>query len=41
MMNHTANPMAKKADAGNGSKAIGRVIDASRLPSPDSMLYAD
>lgn len=41
MMNRTANPMAKKADAGNGSKAIGCVIGASRSPSPDSKLYAD
>ncbi|MFO1482540.1 MAG: hypothetical protein U1F71_04165 [Verrucomicrobiaceae bacterium] len=28
-------PKANKTDAGNGSKAICRVIDAYRSPSPD------
>ena len=37
-MNSTATPNktdAGKTDAGNGSYAICRVIDASRSPSPD------
>jgi hypothetical protein len=32
---------ANKTDAGNGSKAICRFINASRSPSPDPNRYAE